>query len=74
MTKEEMAEAQELLWVVSDELADLNSRMRNDVNFTKQDIDRIEFLQPIAVQCRKKIGLVQPAPSPEETTDPSRSE
>ena len=49
MTKEELARAQELFRLVSDELADLQYRMRSDVNFTQEDMDRMNYLQPIAI-------------------------
>ena len=74
MTKEELAKAQELFRLVSDELADLHSRMRSDVNFTKKDMDRMAYLQPIAFECRQRIGLVKPPTQPsEEEADSSKN-
>ena len=57
MTSEELAQAQELLKAVSDELADLNYRMGHAVEFTQQDMERMQVLQPIAFECRQKVGL-----------------
>ena len=48
MTKAELAKAQELFRLVSDELADLQHRMRSDVNFTQEDMDQLNYLQPIS--------------------------
>ena len=57
-TKEDLARAQELFRTVSDELLELQARMRT-VNFTKQDRERMEYLQPIAIEYRRQIGLLQ---------------
>ena len=48
MTKEQFAQAQELFRLVTEELTNLQSRMIKDVNFTQKDVDRINYLQPIA--------------------------
>ena len=74
MTPEELAKAQELLKVVSDELADLNYKMGHTVEFTQQGMARMQELQPIAFACRQKIGLAQakPAQPPTEAADAPR--
>ena len=74
MTPEELSQARETLRVVSDELVELNRRTVHAVNFTNKDLLRIQALQPIAFECRQKIGIAPetPAPTPGEPQASSR--
>ena len=73
-TKEELATVQELFRKVSDELMDLQARMRT-VNFSKQDIDRLEYLQPMAIEYRRQTGIIKQSQGqlPDGNADQSKS-
>ena len=58
MTKEELSRNQALFKLVCDEVEELQGRMRG-ANFTTQDMDRLEYLQPIVLKYRKKMGLLE---------------
>ena len=57
-TTEDLARAQENFRRVSDELMELQKKIRG-VNCTKEDLERIECLQPKAIAYRKQIGILE---------------
>ena len=69
-TKEELAIAQENFRRISDELVELQVKMRT-VNCSEEDLERLEYLQPIAIAYRKQIGIFQQSQAllPEGTTE-----
>ena len=58
MSKEELSRTQVLFKAVCDEVEELQRRMRG-ADFTTQDMERLEKLQPIVLQYRKKMGLIE---------------
>ena len=58
MSKEELTRTQALFKLVCDEVEELQRRMRG-ADFTTQDMERLEYLQPIVLQYRKKMGLLE---------------
>ena len=58
MSKEELSRTQALFKLVCDEVEDLQRRM-SGASFTTRDMEKLEFLQPIVLQYRKKMGLLE---------------
>ena len=67
-TKEDLARAQENFRRVSDELMELQKKITT-VHCTREDLERIEFLQPQAIALRKQIGILEQSQilTPEQT-------
>ena len=61
-SKEELSKNQALFKLVCDEVEGLQRRMFS-ADFTTQDMDRLEYLQPIVLQYRKKMGLLHSSKS-----------
>ena len=57
-TPEELAIAQARFRRVSDELFELQDKIRG-VNCTQEDLDRVEMLQPQMIAFRKQIGILE---------------
>ena len=72
MSKEELTRTQALFKQVCDEVEALQRKMRG-ASFTTQDMDRLEYLQPIVLQYRKKMGLLEArVQAAEETSQQSQ--
>ena len=70
-TTEELAIAQANFRRVSDELLDLQNKIRG-VNCTQEDLERMETLQPQVIAYRRQIGILEQsqALTPEGTNQP----
>ena len=72
ISKEELTRTQALFKQVCDEVEALQRKMHG-ASFTTQDMDRLEYLQPIVVKYRKKMGLLEArAQAAEETSQQSQ--
>ena len=58
ISKEELTKVQALFQRACDEVEALQHKMRG-ATFTMQDMERLEYLQPIVVQYRKQMGLLK---------------
>ena len=58
MTKDQLSKVQAKFNQACNEVERLVARLR-DPSFTTEDMNRLEFLQPVVNQCRKQIGLLQ---------------
>ena len=68
ISKEELTRTQTLFKQLSDEVEALQRKMHG-ASFTTQDMDRLEYLQPIVLKYRKKMGLLEAkAQAAEETS------
>ena len=71
ISKTELTKVQALFQKACDEVEALQHRMRG-ATFTMQDMERLEYLQPIVVQLRKQMGLLKAkAQSTEESSQPN---
>ena len=71
ISKTELTKVQALFQKACDEVEALQHRMRG-ATFTMQDMERLEYLQPIVVQLRKQMGLLKAkAQTAEESSQPA---
>ena len=70
ISKTELTKVQALFQKACDEVEALQHNMRG-ATFTMQDMERLEYLQPIVVQLRKQMGLLKAkAQTAEESSQP----
>ena len=71
ISKTKLTKVQALFQKACDEVEALQHKMRG-ATFTMQDMERLEYLQPIVVQLRKQMGLLKAkAQTAEESSQPA---